>query len=53
MLHTDGVIAGRKSSDEGGETFHFWASLYADDSGLPFTSRADLERDARLVKKHL
>jgi hypothetical protein len=49
----DGVIAGRKHSEEGGVTFQFWASLYADDAGLPFTTRADLELGARLLKKHL
>jgi hypothetical protein len=49
----DGVIAGRKHSEKGGVTFQFWASLYADDAGLPFTTRADLELGARLLKKHL
>jgi hypothetical protein len=49
----DGVIAGRKSSEKEGVTFQFWASLYADDAGLPFSSRAHLELGARLLKKHL
>jgi hypothetical protein len=49
----DGVIAGRKHSEMGGVTFQLWASLYADDAGLPFTTRADLELGARLLKKHL
>ena len=48
----DDVIVGRKV-DEEGETFHLWASLYADDAGLPFTSRADLELGTRLLKQHL
>ena len=48
----DDVIFGRKVGTAG-ETFHMWASLYADDAGLPFVSRADLERGARLLKQHL
>jgi hypothetical protein len=48
----DDVISGRKVGTAG-EIFHLWAALYADDAGLLFSSRADLERGARLLKQHL
>jgi exonuclease III len=53
MTKEDDVIAGRKIDEDGGEPFYLWASLYADDGALPFTSRADLELGARLLKEHL
>ncbi|KAJ1616853.1 hypothetical protein T492DRAFT_918094, partial [Pavlovales sp. CCMP2436] len=53
LTKEDDVIAGRKPDEDGGTPFNLWASLYADDGALPFTSRVDLELGARLLKKHL
>jgi hypothetical protein len=38
---------------EAGETFTFGEGAYADDAGLLFKTRADLELGARLLKQHL
>jgi hypothetical protein len=46
------VLTGRKTG-EAGETFMFGKGLYADDAGLLFETRADLELGARLLKQHL
>ena len=53
-FHTrcDGVTHGRPVSADG-TAFDFWASLYADDAGLPFESRDKMELGARLLKSHL
>jgi hypothetical protein len=48
----DDVLTGRKTG-EAGETFTFGKGLYADDAGLLFETRADLELGARLLKQHL
>jgi hypothetical protein len=45
----DDVLTGRKMG-EAGETFTFGKGLYADDAGLLFETRADLELGARLLK---
>jgi hypothetical protein len=46
------VLTGRKTG-EAGETFTSGKGLYADDAGLFFETRGDLERGARLLKQHL
>ena len=48
----DSVITGR-SPHADGDTFVVRWTLYADDAGGGFQSRADLERGARLLKAHL
>lgn len=36
-----------------GTAFDFWASLYADDAGMVFESREEMQLGARLLKSHL
>jgi Reverse transcriptase (RNA-dependent DNA polymerase) len=54
QFHTapDGVLAGRNVRTDGDE-FELWAVLYADDAGLAFDKRDQLELGARLLKAHL
>jgi hypothetical protein len=53
LTKEDDVLTGRKLGEDDAESFRVWALLYADDGGLPFVSRADLELGTRLIKQHL